>query len=135
LTEKDKGGAPEGNKNSVTHGVYSFRDHGEQALDVTGRGRFAELSELVQTKPGVLGMLQERCVQAVLMCEILESYVVTQKDSGKALVDIPILKQLPAFQNSAQRCINTLLQHMKEDPNALDAAKVLEAVKRGKEGE
>lgn len=128
-----KEGAPEGNKNSVKHGAYAFRDNGEGALEIPQQSRFAELSGIVQTRPGVLGLLQERCVQAVMICELLESYIVIEKQSGKALVDIPVLKQLPAFQNSAQRCINTLLQQMHEDPNVLDAGKVLEAIKRDKE--
>ena len=121
-------------KSNLKHGVFAYEHREEQALDVTGRCRLAELSEIVQTRPGVIGLLQEQCVRAIMMTELIEAYIVEQKQEGKSIESIPILSRLPAYQNSAQRCIQTLLHVMKDDPNTLDAAKVLEAVKNhGKE--
>lgn len=116
---------------ALKHGAYAFRDHGDQALDVTGRSRMAELSEIVQTKPGVLSLLQERAVRAVMLCEILEAFVIEQQQSGKSLETILVLGKLPAFQNSAQRYIQSLLHELHDDSNVLDAGKVLEAIKNG----
>jgi hypothetical protein len=120
---------------NTVHGAYAFEARDEAALDVTGRSRLVELSEIVQSRSGVLGLLQERAVHAVMLCEIIESYVIEQKRAGKELEKIPALRALPAFQNSAQRCVNLLLRELRDDSNILDAGKVLEAIKNGGEDE
>jgi hypothetical protein len=118
---------------ATKHGAVALKRHGAVTLDATGRSRMAELSEIVQTRPGVLSLLHERCVKAILMAELIEAYIVEQKKIGKELESIPVLRYLPAYQNSAQRCVNLLLHELRDDADVLDAGKVLDAVRIGNE--
>ena len=104
-----------------THGVRAFEARGENALEKAKRSRLAELYEIVQTRPGVLGLLQDRCVNSIMMCEIIESYIVERKRAGMNIESIPILNRLPAYQNSAQRCIRALLHEMPGDAAPVSA--------------
>jgi hypothetical protein len=99
----------------TVHGAYAFRDHGAEALPEKKRSRIGELSESVQTRAGLLSLLQDRAVRAIIMVEIVESYIVEEKRKGKPLESISILRNLPGFQNSAQRCIEALLDVMPGD--------------------
>ncbi len=101
-------GAPDGNTNAITHGAFS-KAASEQP---ERRGRLAELSEQVENREGLIDLLEDRAVRAVMICEVIESYVITQKQSGIRLDDIPVLKALPAFMNTAQRAINSLLDRL-----------------------
>ncbi|RPH75944.1 hypothetical protein EHM76_00435 [bacterium] len=105
-----------------THGAYAFEKRGEQALDNTGRSRIAELREIVQNRQGVLSLMQEKAADAVLMFEIVQAHVAKEAKAGKSISDISALKQLPAFMNSMQRALSSLLSLMPDDKNALDIA-------------
>lgn len=97
-------GGPPGNGKGLVHGAYS------KQLEPAKRGRLAELAEQAGSREGLLDLLTDRAVRAVMMCEVLESYVITQKQSGISLDQIPSLKALPAFYNTAHRMISSLLQ-------------------------
>jgi hypothetical protein len=121
---------------SRIHGAYAFQARGEQALEPPKRGRLAELAELASDRAGLVSLLQDRVVRSCMMCEIIESYIVEETQSGKKLADIPILSKLPAYQNSAQRAIASLVSILpKNNEDALDAKNILEAVKRGQKDE
>jgi hypothetical protein len=100
---------------ALKHGAYAFRDRGEQALEPGGRTRLAELREQVQDRQGVIELAQEKCADSVLLFEIVQSYVAGEVKKGTPLVDIPALKVLPAFMNSMQRALATLLATMPKD--------------------
>jgi hypothetical protein len=110
-----KEGAPEGNTNAVKHGAYAFRDHGEQALEPSGRTRLAELREIVQDKQGLLELMQEKAADSVLLFEIVQSYVAREVKNGVPLAEIPALKTLPAFANTMQRSLANLWAIMPGD--------------------
>ena len=97
------------------HGAYAFMARGSNALDVSGRSRLAELAELVESRQGVIGLLQERVVNAVLMCELIEGYLVTEDDNEKTIIDNAALKVLPAYMNSANRAIQALMKELPGD--------------------
>jgi hypothetical protein len=129
--KKDKMSAAELNQRkaagqaSTVHGAYAFASRGQEALPETRRSRVAELVETVQTRAGVLSLLQDRCVRALIMVELVESFVIEEKGKGKLLQDIPIFNKLPAFQNSAQRCVQALLHELHDDTGVLDVTAVL----------
>lgn len=114
MTEKKHGAQPE-NTNAVRHGAYSFRDHGEAALDKPKRTRFVELQEQVKSRSGVLELMQEQAANTVLMCEIITSFIAKEHRAGIPLTEIPILNKLAAFQNSSQRSLRDLLAVMPKD--------------------
>jgi hypothetical protein len=110
-----KEGAPEGNTNAVKHGAYAFRDHGEQALEPSGRSRLVELREIVQDKPRLLALVQEETANTVMLFEIVQSYVAQEVKKGVPLAEIPALKTLPAFANTMQRALANLWAIMPGD--------------------
>ena len=103
------------NKNAVKHGVRAFQARGEQALTSTGRSRHSELRELVQSREGIVELLQQRAADAVMVVEMAISYVAKQTQDGHPLADIPVMRALPAYQNSAVRALHTLADMMPKD--------------------
>lgn len=64
--------------------------------------------------------MRERAASAVLIVEIAEGYVAKEAQSGKALDQIPLMKQLAAFQNSAQRALSALYAALPDEERVLD---------------
>jgi hypothetical protein len=112
----EQGGQPN-NLNARRHGAYSFRDRGEQALEPERRSRLAELSDQVKGRAGLVELMQDRAIRAVMICELLEGHVSEEARAGRKAHEIPALRQLPAFWNSAQRAITSLLSIMPENEN------------------
>ena len=113
------------------HGAIAFKDSGEDALEPPQRSRLQELKEQVQDREGVLELMQDRAANAVLMCEIVTSYIAKEYKSGIPLTQIPIINRLAAFQNSAQRALKDLIAVMPDRGNVLDAREVLQTIKGG----
>src|SRR5687768_2036147 len=79
------------------HGAYSVMRHGEQALDEQGISYLAEIREKVQTREGVLLLMQERAATAVLVADMVTSFVTEEAKAGIPLEEINSLRALPAF--------------------------------------
>ena len=105
---------------SKTHGAYAFERRGEAALNQTGRSRLQELKDQVQDRQGVLGLMQDRAANAVMMVELLTSYIAKEHKAGKPLSRIGALGRLPAFMNTAQRALKDLLVVLPDDKQILD---------------
>jgi hypothetical protein len=108
-----------------THGVFAFRDRGPDALQPTQRGKYAELQEQLSTRPGVIDALREQAVQTMLLAFIAQSYVVEQRNRGKSMDDIALLRSLPAFWNSANRCLKAYLDVLPSEENVLDLGEAI----------
>ena len=106
---------------SMTHGAYAFQARGVAALDQPGRSRLIELEEAVQTREGALDLLRERAANAVMLTELLTSYVSQQVKGGLPLADIPVLRALPAFYNTALRSLHDLLIYSPDDSTPANA--------------
>jgi hypothetical protein len=120
-----KVGAPKGNKNGQIHGVYRLRDHGPAALEPEQRGRYAELQDQLSTKPGAVDALREQAIQTMLLAQIAQSYCVTQYKQGASLDNIALLRVLPAFWNSANRCLKAYLDVLPSEENVLDLGEAI----------
>ena len=105
---------------SKTHGAYAFERRGEVALNKPGRSRLQELKDQVQNREGVLALMQERAANAVMMVELITSYVAKEHKEGKQLSRIGALGRLPAFMNTAQRALKDLLAVLPDDERVLD---------------
>jgi len=68
-----------------------------------------------------------------MMVEIVINHVAKEVQAGRSLSNIPALRSLPAFMNTAQRSLNDLMALMPDYKDVLDAAAVLEDLKRGQE--
>jgi hypothetical protein len=113
-----------GQKHS-THGTYAFQHRGPDALQPAQRGKYAELQELLSTRPGAIDALKEQAIQTMMLAFIAQSYVVEQKNSGKSLDDIALLRCLPGFWNSANRCLKAYLDVLPREENVLDLGEAI----------
>jgi hypothetical protein len=98
------------------HGAYAVMAHGESALDEQGRSYLSEIREKVQTREGVLELMQSRAATAVLVADMVTSFVTEEAKAGIPLEEINALRSLPAFYNSAQRSLKDLLENLPHDP-------------------
>jgi hypothetical protein len=113
---------------NAKHGAYAFQARGDDALTPTGRSRHSELRELVQSREGIIELLQQRAADAVMVCEMAISYVAKQTQDGHTLADIPVMRTLPVYQNSAVRALHTLAEMMPKD--SVPASAELEKIRR-----
>ena len=110
------------------HGAHAIAARGENALDETGRAYLAELREKVQTREGVLELMQENTATAVLIRDVVTAYVKQETDAGIPLAEIPIAKALPAFFNTAQRSLRDLLAELPKGKPDLSELEHIEKV-------
>ena len=75
------------------------------------------------------------CRDAVMLCDVITSYVAKEKSLGVPLGEITILRSLPGFMNSAQRALKDLVALMPDNQNILDAEAVLKATIDGRTDE
>lgn len=115
------------------HGMYGFQQRGETALDIHGRSRLLELREQVQDRSGVLDLISENAVKAVMLVELLTSYIYDQKMAGSRLDEIPALRILPGFMNSAQRSLRDLVTLLPSNEDVIDAGKILDEIRKRKD--
>lgn len=112
------------------HGMYGYQQRGELALDIPGRSRLVELREQVQDRSGVMDLISENAVKAVMLVELLTSYIYDQKMSGVRLDEIPALRILPGFMNSAQRSLKDLISLIPSEECVIDAERILNEIKK-----
>jgi hypothetical protein len=124
LNKRGEGGQP-GNRNAVKHGADAYKAHGEKALDHSGRTRLMELREQVENREGVLSLMQQKAADAVLLFELVQGYVAGEVKAGTPLGDIPALARLPAFMNSMQRALTTLITLMPKEDERIDLNELL----------
>jgi hypothetical protein len=103
-----------------SHGAYAFRDRGDQALEQPQRSRLEELKAQVQEREGVLELMQDRAANAVMIVEVITSHIAKEVKLGIPLSNIPILRALPAFMNTAQRALRDLLSVIPDDQDVLE---------------
>jgi hypothetical protein len=124
LNKRCEGGQP-GNRNAVKHGADAYMAHGEKALNPSGRTRLMELREQVENRDGVLALMQQKAADTVLLFELVQGYVAGEVKEGIPLGEIPALGRLPAFMNSMQRALTTLISLMPKEDEAIDIDELL----------
>ena len=110
---------------NLKHGVYRLRDSGPGSLDAEKRGKYVELQDQLSSRQGVIETLREQACQTMLLAEIAQSYIVEQKQAGKSLDDIALLRSLPAFWNSANRALKTYFDVLPDDEKRLDLGEAI----------
>jgi hypothetical protein len=111
------------------HGAYALKDRGEVSLKPAARGRVGELEEMEKERAGVLELMQDTASKAVLMVELLTGWIANQKNMGVPFDEIPALKVLPAFMNTATRALKDLLSEMHDEEGVIDAERILDEIK------
>ena len=113
------------------HGAVAFEARGEASLDKPQRSRLQELKDNVQSREGTIDLMRNNAANAMMITELVLSYVSQQNRRGVGLEDIPSLRSLPAYMNTAQRALRDLVNLMPDDKEVLDARDVLESMKHG----
>jgi hypothetical protein len=119
LTEADR---RQKQQASRTHGVFAVRDRGQEAMTSAQRSRYAELQEQFLTRGGVVDAMRDQAVNSLLLAEIAQSYIVGEHKAGVPLDEIPLLRSIPAFWNSAGRALKSYLDNLPDDSKILDLA-------------
>lgn len=115
--------APENNENAKKHGLRSYEERGEVALDQAGRSRTAELREQVQTRAGLVDLLKERAARACMIAEMAEGWISRQSAEGRTPDQIGMLGRVTTYQANAQRAIVALLEVLPKD-EAIDVSEI-----------
>jgi hypothetical protein len=68
---------------------------------------------------------REQAIQTMLLAQIAQSYCVTQYKQGASLDNIALLRVLPAFWNSANRCLKAYLDVLPSEENVLDLGEAI----------
>jgi len=91
----------------------------------TQRSHRAELIEQFETRQGVVTALRHQAVDTLILAQIAQSYCVSQHQQGKSLDKIPLLRNLPAFWNSAGRAMKNYLDTLPKDADRMDITDLL----------
>ena len=110
---------------SKTHGTYAVRDRGQEAMTPTQRSRFAEIQEQLSDRAGAIEALKEQATHTFMLAQVAQSYCVEQYQAGKPLDRIPLLRNLPAFWNSAGRALKNYLDTLPKDIDPMDITDIL----------
>jgi hypothetical protein len=110
------------------HGAYAYQARGEAALEPTGRTRLVELREQVQSREGVIDIMRQKAADSVLLFELVQSFVAGEVKAGTQLDEIKALKSLPAFMNTMQRALASLLDVMPDDTDRGDITTILQGI-------
>ncbi len=118
--------------NPKTHGGFAILNNGEKALTLEQAAQMTEVVEALQDRPGVVAAVRHQTALALVLVNVISSYVEAEAAAGVPLTEIPILNRLPAFQNSAARLLAKLADLTPDDdaPSAKDA---LAAVMEGED--
>jgi hypothetical protein len=111
----------EGERIALKHGVYSIRDHGDRVMTPAQRSVKAELLEQLDTREGAIAALKDQAIETFILAGVAQAYVVQQHEAGVPLDDIPLLRALPAFWNSANRALKSYIDVIPGAPAARSA--------------
>ena len=117
------------------HGLEStYATTGDtSALQTAQRSRLVELRELVQTREGVISLLQERVIRAVAVCEFAEDWLQAESESGKggaALFALPMMQRYFTAGAEARRALGELIKVIDDEGDGGDVTRILEQLKK-----
>ncbi|GAH36303.1 unnamed protein product, partial [marine sediment metagenome] len=105
------------------HGVYSKTMTPEKARTI------ATLQDQMSTRPGVLAVQNEQTAKAVQIADAAMAYVIKNYQSGIPLDQIPLVKALPAFMNTAQRALRQLHDLLPDETQVLVEGEILKQIR------
>lgn len=118
-----------------THGLRSAyaTDGDERSLKPEQRGRLAELKEQLQTREGVMELLQERAAHSLILAEMGMSWVAKEHQSGiNVWKDSGAMARLATFMGEARRTLEALARLQATAPDdAHSADAILERARNG----
>jgi len=129
-------GGPVGHEKSVTHGMYSYEEHGElPEVRKTPAlvSRIDQIRDHLRTRDG-LELEQEQVTERALVAlDLALSWVQKQREQGKPLADIRVYKMVPALLNTAGRQVRQLFDikgELGKDGDVLDYEELVKELQR-----
>ena len=115
-----------GNNAARKHGIYAFKDRGEESLTIENVKSLHDLRELVKTNPGRQELRQELAARVALIVYLGFNEMQKDAESGR-LWRGPVIKSAATWVAELRR----LLDSFPEDSDIIDANEVLNAVENG----
>lgn len=119
-------GAQKGNGNARTHGIYSLRDHGLEALSENERELAFDIVEELKTAQGISDAIRYQASVNIILCRMIENWVQSEVASGVPMEEISLLKAYPAFSNSALRSLKAAGENIPTDDAPKNVTELLE---------
>jgi hypothetical protein len=111
------------NKNRVTHGLYSFRDRGPDALTEEKRSRYAELKEQFDSEPGRIEYRKELATHLATMLELGFSDIRARAERGQPIWSSPPVARMGTYVNALIRLQDNWPKEAKDNRNILELMK------------
>ena len=123
----ERHGAPKGNTNAVTHGLYAVRRHGAERLPEALRGIEIEIAKELQTRAGTIAELRRVGLYYALIVETAVHHLRELADkgenpwtAGEEGKPIPLLKTLGTYLAGLQRTCAVLADLQPKDADVFD---------------
>lgn len=113
------------------HGIRAYQVRGDESLTPVQRSRLAELFDNTETREGVIQMVRERTTQALLICEMAESWMRSQAELGVAFDKQTLLRRISTYQETARRHLALLWVMLPASEGARDITELLEGKSDG----
>ncbi len=97
------------------HGAYGVQERGKAAMTDEQLSAHAVIMKQLSDRPGVIEAIRDHAASTLLITKVVEGYISSRIKTGSSLDDIPVLKILPAFMNTATRAVALLLEYTDEE--------------------
>lgn len=103
-----------------SHGLYSFRDRGVEALDNDKRSVYIQLREQFKSEPGRLQYREDLAAHIAMMLELGFSTIRAQAEKGYPVWNSPPVARMGTYINAVIRLIDSWPKENKDNQNILD---------------
>lgn len=118
-----KSGAPLGNQNAQTHGVYSFVERGPDALAPDKRSRYSELKAQFDHEPGRIEYRRELATTLAMIVELGASDIRKQAEAGRSIWTSAPTARIGTFINALIRLLDNWPREPKGNMTILEVMK------------
>ena len=91
---------------SKRHGIYSFRDKGEEVLEKNNRSRYIELRDQFKSSPGRVEYRQHLAAHIAMMVELGFDELRRVAENGGSIWEAPPTKRMGTYLNSLIRLLD-----------------------------
>jgi hypothetical protein len=91
---------------SKSHGLYAFRDRGEEALGNNNRSRYIELRDQFKSDPGRIEYRQNLAVHLAMMLELGFDELRRAVELGRSIWELPPTKRMATYVNALIRLLD-----------------------------
>jgi len=117
MTDKDRGGLPNPQPGKPPkpigggkpdHGLVAIDERGEHALTLRQLESLTGVAHDLEDRQGIRAALMHEAAFAMTVIGIAESYLARKVAEGVEVVDLNVLRMIPAYLNAAERILSRL---------------------------